>query len=886
MKIHVNERGGITSIKDAQFVANASFATNVIDAVFELPTSDDAYCLVSVIRPDGKVINDLQALLEIGEDGERIYRYSIVSGDGVLYCKGALQVSVQLIEDGRVLASATVTAHVFHNIGKNNQAEYDAFQELINSEASKLAQKVNANTVLANEAISQVEEWAKTERLIDFTVDPKTGIGVKYYDNGKTATVHYPTTGSVANGEALIKELTFTIDSFTADGECAFSPQQTGFDDSKYLANVEIKEGNAGYTQLSDAIFKGNDGSLLITLNKPFEGRVLMCGAGCIAEGRQGEVGTQIFFCELSGAPTRIGADIYVLFDKWFKPSTCTARENDFVIAHFPETTYDSFQMPCVNNRVYLLQITKKFIDNSTSDYLMRGETYYCHIAADITNYARDGSAIVLTEKDILPGKNIVYRSELINPIRECRKGDIFLCSKTGNYGYVTESEYYRLEGDTGYPLENPYFYVLYVGSFKGVPGSPFTIAATYPSISEMKFDFYNPNVPFGAFVAIDTGDVNDEDNAKLYRKGENQFEFIMDLSGAVGLTGPSAYEVAVKNGFSGTEAEWLVSLIGRMPRIRCLETKTVASTDTAWVGVEETEDGVGLRFYVPRGPQGLQGNDGEPGSIVNLPLSGNGKILYNDNGAVGYLDASAILGESFGGSEPTPLVVNSNIDGLYLIKSDSAINAMRTAARVCQFSSDGSEMFGGISVDACDNILSVVPLSVLVSFGLMDSAPEDSFALINMEGSFPYYVSHDVSIMETNYTAGWTDWVAEDGKIADNGIVADISILGQATRALVDAIFSSSPSSHVTIKDYVNDRTTIRIVNFNENDFENGSLTLSASQTGISNNNFIVNVERRVDNGYEVTGDAVIKGDDGSITLDYNVPFEGRVAIYFTNNN
>ena len=37
----------------------------------------------------------------------------------------------------------------------------------------------------------------------------------------------------------------------------------------------------------------------------------------------------------------------------------------------------------------------------------------------------------------------------------------------------------------------------------------------------------------------IDTGDVNHVDNSKVYRKGSSAYEFVTDLSGATGLTGP-----------------------------------------------------------------------------------------------------------------------------------------------------------------------------------------------------------------------------------------------------------------------------------------------------------------------------------------------------------
>ncbi|MBS6678027.1 MAG: collagen-like protein [Clostridiales bacterium] len=74
----------------------------------------------------------------------------------------------------------------------------------------------------------------------------------------------------------------------------------------------------------------------------------------------------------------------------------------------------------------------------------------------------------------------------------------------------------------------------------KGDPGEAFTIAKTYESVAAMNSGFATDGVKEGQFVMIDTGDVEDEDNAKLYIKGAEAYRYITDLSGATGLTGPA----------------------------------------------------------------------------------------------------------------------------------------------------------------------------------------------------------------------------------------------------------------------------------------------------------------------------------------------------------
>lgn len=73
----------------------------------------------------------------------------------------------------------------------------------------------------------------------------------------------------------------------------------------------------------------------------------------------------------------------------------------------------------------------------------------------------------------------------------------------------------------------------------KGDPGEPFTFSKVYSSIDDMNDDFNNTDIGEGQFVLISTGDVEDEDNAKVFYKGTTKYEFLTDLSGAQGIQGP-----------------------------------------------------------------------------------------------------------------------------------------------------------------------------------------------------------------------------------------------------------------------------------------------------------------------------------------------------------
>ena len=109
-----------------------------------------------------------------------------------------------------------------------------------------------------------------------------------------------------------------------------------------------------------------------------------------------------------------------------------------------------------------------------------------------------------------------------------------------------------------------------------------FSIYRTYNSIDAMNAEI--ENVPEGKFVLINTNDVEQEDNAKLYVRGSASFEYLVDMSGAIGFTGKTP-------GFT----------VG-----------TVTEGDVMDVTVSENgtdEDGnplYKLNFVIRRGPQGF----------------------------------------------------------------------------------------------------------------------------------------------------------------------------------------------------------------------------------------------------------------------------------------
>ena len=100
-----------------------------------------------------------------------------------------------------------------------------------------------------------------------------------------------------------------------------------------------------------------------------------------------------------------------------------------------------------------------------------------------------------------------------------------------------------------------------YVNTGIAAIGDAFTYKKEYPSIEAMEADWGTADVKLGEYVLINTNNVEDPDDAKVYLKTQNGWKFIVDLSGMQGIQGWSAYEVAIQHGFVGTEAEWVQSL-------------------------------------------------------------------------------------------------------------------------------------------------------------------------------------------------------------------------------------------------------------------------------------------------------------------------------------
>jgi len=140
------------------------------------------------------------------------------------------------------------------------------------------------------------------------------------------------------------------------------------------------------------------------------------------------------------------------------------------------------------------------------------------------------------------------------------------------------------------------------VQGIQGEKGDAFAIQKVYSSIAEMNADYSGTDVQIGQFVMIDTGSVEDPDTGKLYVKGLQAYEFIVDLSGAQGIQGPQGIQgVQGERGETGNG----IASVTKTGTAVLVDTYTITFTDGTTTTFN-VQNGRGIATVEKTGSSGL----------------------------------------------------------------------------------------------------------------------------------------------------------------------------------------------------------------------------------------------------------------------------------------
>lgn len=147
------------------------------------------------------------------------------------------------------------------------------------------------------------------------------------------------------------------------------------------------------------------------------------------------------------------------------------------------------------------------------------------------------------------------------------------------------------------------------IQGFPGQDGTSFSIAKIYSSLAELQSDSL-PGIQNGQFAIISTLDQNDTDNSKLFVWNGSQYNFVTDLSGAVGIQGPQgAQGIQGEKGDKGDQGEQGLTGLQGIQGIQGLQGEVGPQGSEGIQGLQGPQGAEG-----PQGPQGLQGLQGIQG--------------------------------------------------------------------------------------------------------------------------------------------------------------------------------------------------------------------------------------------------------------------------------
>lgn len=338
-----------------------------------------------------------------------------------------------------------------------------------------------------------------------------------------------------------------------------------------------------------------------------------------------------------------------------------------------------------------------------------------------------------------------------------------------------------------------------YVNSGIAAIGDAFTYKKEYPSVAAMEADWGTADVKLGEYVLINTGNIEDPDDAKVYLKTQEGWKFIVDLSGMQGIQGWSAYEVAVQHGFVGTEAEWVQSL--KQPALdaaaEALEAK--AKVEATEAAVKEAE-ALRVTAEILRASAEVERNTNEQARIANeATRQANEAIRETQEAAREKNTADAITAVNEAKTAAQQATTNA---------TTAANNANTQAARAKEYADNppkvGEDGYWYLWDEVNDVYVNTGwPSSGILLKGSLNS-PEDLNDIVDPQLSDSYIVGTDL------YFWNGTEWVNMgrfQGPQGEPGKDAELS------KAAIEAVLVGEVTTHThDTRYYTKDQTDANI--------------------------------------------------------------------------
>ena len=498
------------------------------------------------------------------------------------------------------------------------------YDELTDTSGTGFASRLDtaeAEINVLDSRVEDVEEKTKDPLMTDFTVDVATSTATKFYNNGTQADVTLPT-GDTAERINFLTSAVFTDEQWTeqSDGTYALTipASQTGRTNNKYVANLEVTDGSMQVVS-ADKFLKNEDGSITLKdFSEPWSGRVITVAAG--------QHGSIIHFgTAVTGTGEQTSADLEL---------RAAAMVGDVYIN---TNTFEHYTCLAVSSTTS----TWQYEGTSKGE---RGEAATIAVG-DVETLPEGSNATVENTGN---ANDAVFKFGIPRGATGATGNGIRSISHTstapdGSFVYTIT---FTNGGTTTFTAP--------IGpqGAKGDTGEPFAIYKTYTSVTAMNADA--ANVPDGRFVLIETGNVDDEDNSKLYVRtvgGAVDFQFVTDLSGAQGIKGDqgvgmrsitfaqttdegNAYTVTLTDGSQYT----IVAPKGEKGDAGAAATVQVGTVTTLDAGEQATvtnsgtSDAAVLNFGIPKG---AAGNDGANGTTFTPSVDTNGNLSWTNNGGL-----------------------------------------------------------------------------------------------------------------------------------------------------------------------------------------------------------------------------------------------------------